>query len=1600
MNTSTQPFFDSDLLAAWFSRELALVRQRGALSNAEQLWLAKAAHPNARPQGMRMDTFTEPLAARHWAAMLGAVCISEQGTAPVFLISLYYGIERFDDRRALDAWLHQRHASPGSPLELELEAAPRSLFLTLMCNYAFARGRCLEGAAAALGQLAFALWSAPAATRSEGLVEDTFGIAGGHSDARTALERAYEQAFLQDWLQAVSCASGAVQAMLQAWRHGSWQVYSLAFVAAGRTIPLAGAFMASIEGNVARLLYIPELGLKAFENVAALEAFLASLPQGLACIALAEAELWGDKEPRFSFSPCAGPLIVERVASIIALLRSNLAYGLQTPGVEADDLLVRAIDGMDIRITLDRRLAAIDPEGYWTPQINANDFHDFDPEQVPDEIRATLQRLDELRGRRQALTALLPSLGTSAGRLLGPALAVYGEALSASRVWVEHAGGHTQALCDALLARASGLHQAPISLASGRQQAVDSSSVAPAFIEALLGQALESLESFYLTDHRSLSDTFYRLNGRRTCVSNELAKTLQNSLWVEARLQRRLKVLSDAQLARFEAVLECPDPIFRTGPGGQVTWGLQYCAGEGELCVRLYNLFVLQQRGESNGPVLLWTPMQGVEAFETLEALRAELGARLIRLDSQNPWLELFTAQDRQAHLRRNRRQLDTPHLEPWPMRGNLFRVLQHEEDRFRETNARWAFEQARKWHFGPHLMKGFVDRLARADEVGLNLDGLSIYFIEQDVMATLPEWLRGASVGDRSTFIELLHLCVASSGASNGYLFQMPSLRSFASERLSQALARDFPGQGLEPAQMLVEVTRYEGGYGLTGETPSGLGASTGIQRSDLVSEALRHFSTFHHATYRIRLASGKPPPAGLSSSYLVKLVERLDVGAHYLNVLDAELQPRAPRYEERLARFQRQLRAQMLLAALEQKCVGTLSETAYQYLRHLVQMPDGIARQPLGPVALSICPLALIAGEGRAPDRVDGYHLVLPTDPVAGPVVLFRVYAKGPTYQEFATLAHLTDALHSDAELQEAITDRLPAETATVYRHGGFLEPHLKWSTEFDFAGPPVHGPGPVSLTLNPVTGNLWSYLFEDNLRMLKTQARSQSVTSAQARWERFVYLMSMTLEQGAIFLPASLGVWIDLWQARSWGGASLQAARKKEWGRALAELVTALSVLGTSRRPEGQNEHATQAGTPQPNEAGSRPGTPIRAPALTFSWGHGTPSREVLARLEPFEVRTLALTTMTPDTVQGLYHLGADTYAAVDGKVYRVALKEGRWRIVGQGSTDGPMINRTDGLAWRLDLPQGLRGGGGINSKIDSERETLALVEKDMRIEAIGMRQIRAADRIKGAHIAAAHRQAERYLSQALRNLARDEQGRLPPEAQALLDRVFGAQVTRAQSTLVESRMSSLMEGLLDPSLSPADSMRFVTGYNKPERQTTFAFTMQGSAKQEIYLTDRFFRTPEDFILTAQAHREGFDALSHSQGSVLLHELSHLQHDSVDIAYLNVYMPFLDYWTSTDGALHAEVADAQQHALALTTPRDELFCLQLPEGGWRPLSRQDGRAKERILDLTGTRDLDSARDAFYTDADKRFAVILANADSVAYLATQLGRRPFKAP
>jgi hypothetical protein len=189
-----------------------------------------------------------------------------------------------------------------------------------------------------------------------------------------------------------------------------------------------------------------------------------------------------------------------------------------------------------------------------------------------------------------------------------------------------------------------------------------------------------------------------------------------------------------------------------------------------------------------------------------------------------------------------------------------------------------------------------------------------------------------------------------------------------------------------------------------------------------------------------------------------------------------------------------------------------------------------------------------------------------------------------------------------------------------------------------------------------------------------------------------------------------------------------------------------------------------------------------------------------------------------------------------------------------------------------------------------------------------------------------------------------------------------------------------------------------MRFVSGTHLPGEIDAFAFVLPDDADKKIYLLGRFF----DPNMDAYQNRLTlpFDISAHARATVLIHEITHLRSLAEDLVYLDSMRPFPDLINvKIPGAalMKTDLTDLRETAFSVLTPATRLFkSVDEFTQQWNDYGSDQGTSplKNKVLTTTGARTLAEARSIFMSDANKRIDTILANADSVTYLISHLGR------
>lgn len=1015
----------------------------------------------------------------------------------------------------------------------------------------------------------------------------------------------------------------------------------------------------------------------------------------------------------------------------------------------------------------------------------------------------------------------------------------------------------------------------------------------------------------------------------------------------------------------------------------------------------LCDALVLSQPQVADSPLVLWSSVSGWLSFASINRLQHML-ARKLGGGSREPWHELLSERDRRRlsdHLARaagNTLQIRLERID-----GHALETLQNDVLQRQLQDLRQLCARGQRWHFEA----GLFSRMAAHCEIDSSLntlvDVLSVKVQTSLFEALLPPWLGNASIADMGTYCDLLQRYYVSSDGGKDFMFGISSLQGFARKQLRDRLNLDFPGQGIEPDRITVTSRNFVNAVPAAGELPSGLPAATVVHSESLTDYAINRFATHQGAVLSVVSTEHPQITHTMTGDYLRQLVRSLNVGDRYVNVLRQALSPNDERFEMRKRLFVEQLPAMLLAVALADKLKGRLSASAYDLLESVFNMPDGIAREPVNGVRGVFSPLQLVADDGMTPDPVTGVFVICPENAGPGPWVLYAIHHGIFTFREYSGRAALEGAIRSDAALQELLLERVEPEVHRRYAHGGFIEPHLPFSTE-GFGDIPFGAPGPVTVGIAEVKGNALLFLFKSTIKLMLDLGISNSVTNDQEDQAGRVFLAKLGFEQVLSLLPNKLAALVTLWQSQTLLQASAASVSGRHWGEAFSEFTAALGVMVSAREQALQEQvldaqEGAVSGGATDDEEDVPPVSSWRASAL---------DAEQKVRLQRLEAQGVALTDMRHDPLLNLYVNTEDgaTYAVVAGKVYQVRHieEESQWLIVGLDGTSGPRLVLDSNQHWHLDLTLRLRGGGGTVTKIKAGKVDKS-AQDILVIEARGMPEIRLLYRDRARRIGQAHLKAKRYLETCLDNLSPHQNHRpLDTRVSRIISDFFG--VASPTPPLLDGTLhaaKALFSAIMDASLSPFTSQRFVVGSTRPGHEMVTAFVIKSDPKQRVYLTEQFFLSPT-FAIKPDALAKGFSVEVHHRAANLIHELSHLALDTHDIAYLEAMAPFPDMLledTAMNTTVKASVTRLHETRLSHRSNRDALFTL-MENGVRRDIEADDGRGYQTILKVTRTRDLDDARDVFLADAKVRSELILLNADSVTLLLLQLGRENFVVP
>ena len=1300
--------------------------------------------------------------------------------------------------------------------------------------------------------------------------------------------------------------------------------------------------------------------------------------------------------PRLNIENLSSDVFAACMQSIRTRQARDLGFLLQQ--LRAGGVAPAAVDhAIDVRGLIDQGLLALGRGGRWSSRFVPGAGGAVPAVQPADETVDVLSlKLANLEAQRDELLRHWPTPQSFAlARLLEPMTRAGHGRLDISSVVIQTRQGaasvRSVTLVDALLERVTGVRalalnpqeiQALVQSGSS-EEAKPVKTFAGTKVLTVLEQAAMGFTALLRQRIRAFFFTPYSLQGPDALVLR-LATLRGAILRADLRLLHLDNGLDPADHRVLSTVLDYPVSDQRPALNQFVPdvhgISLSFIGLLGVM--DMANCFLVTEHGglesANAGRAMLWTPAAGFQGFASLDQCTAHLEALL---------------------LNKARR---------WELLANVSAAQLSGASTYLDASAHWKVAGQNRWFYFQQIEQDFICQcqITAIDKVLLDTDHvcrvardtpLSAQSFENSVQsilvegragvmlarvmetarlqlfkATLPEWLKTASTQEQQQYAHVLQRYQHAGQADQGYLHDIPEITAFSRATLTIRLDTDFPGQELEPDAIEVVLDTYLGAPVAVGNTPSFLPAATTRTRQTLTQFALNGFYRLYAGAMTLHALDGRTLPAALDAEYIRRITRQVDIGGHYQALLKTKLEPGNDGVAWRQQQFAGHLRLQVLEQALREKLADPRKETAWRYVQHVMDMPDGSARQPLGGVAVIIRPFELIAEEGDAPDRVAGLYLIGPAAPGAGPQILWVNYSERFSFHSYDSDADLLEDLRASTDMQDLLLSRMTHFTRKTYANGGFVEPHLA-----RYVTSPIPAlllkPKPPTLANRPITGNLFDELYKDNYHLLLEMAAAQSKTTAETNWESFKYLCSLIVQTALMFLPAKLSIPVVVWQSMGALGAGVSAARRGTWGEAVGDFAQALLMIATRPRSGKHGESVLSE---------------LEPPATV----------QQQAELLPYQANDVALKDLHKDPLTHIYRdpRSGLSYVPLGGQVFRLKAWRERWRIFIDDEREGPLVKLNDNQEWELDTREPLPGGGPVFSKA-----ILGLYGLTHEIEAVGMERIQRLFPDKALKIREAHELATTYLQRSQNALhTLNEAGAQNAVNRELLEDFFDLEtIEPAMLERLKLTVETLLARFMHPDMSPLTSSKYVVCRSRLA-DNTVAFINLSDPGKLIYLTDRFFST-----LFEQPHALNnpylkqtvppFAVNTHYRASFLLHETTHQILKTEDIFYSNPGFPYPDLLdeNTSYGRRIKEVCDVAQLCHSPYQETAKLFQTYDPDTQqWRDLA--NGSAKRRVKKIADVQTLAEARQVFTSDAMKRIDLMLANADTVALLITRLGR------
>ncbi|MEB0046784.1 MULTISPECIES: dermonecrotic toxin domain-containing protein [unclassified Pseudomonas] len=1024
----------------------------------------------------------------------------------------------------------------------------------------------------------------------------------------------------------------------------------------------------------------------------------------------------------------------------------------------------------------------------------------------------------------------------------------------------------------------------------------------------------------------------------------KFAHTLSTALRSELKLRSQSRTLSAEHQAIIQTVLDTPVRLQRGTLNGFLpdVFSLALKAGSADTLLKLASCFVATERGgldlEHSGKAILWTPALGFEAYPSLTPLFAELNRRLLSDVERLVLLENLGRSERAPGQLFSLAPLQLIH-------GHFLEQLQTPYVQLDKTSVEIA-------------LTGSLPSSLRADLLCLTalatpMSGLQRAMDLAQSLITrqkLPAWLANASMEDQVLHAELLTQYVNNASDNKDYLSGIRALERTAHHELKKQLNED--EFDIDPDTVAIKINPR---------------ALFDAQTQTLPAFALTHWHDLNSLSFKPVSLNTAILPAALDENYLRGLVRNLKSGEYQRAILHAAFEETNADAASRRKRFATQLPWQLMHYAHGEKLQERLSESGFDLIRQIMNMPDAIAREAVVGTNAIIRPLELLGSGSESLIQIPGTYLIGPKPDTTGPQILLAPYSPQHGLKEYETEGALLAELKSTGPLQNWVLNTLsPADQV-------HCKSRLTSTSE-------------ISLASNPVRGNLFKQLFNDNARLLARLLACQSNTNAQGEWETIKRVLGKDRGQAFTLLPGKLVYPVTVWRSYGELKESAEDLQENNWVPAAKKFISGITQLAMLRLSMERHEPS--------------PPTPTPTPETAVEWQHIDVTDPARTRMQRYESTEVTLSDLTSNHAQGIYTDPATqkNYAAVEGKVYPINKRGQRWRIRAN-NMDGPPIVQDVAKRWVTHSAESVR-----SYSLTNRVRTWLAVRSSINVEADGMSEIRKLFPIRARLINEGLDLATTYAWNSFRNLQllKAPGTQVTPVHQLIMDFLDVPAVLPEHVVLLEKIVTDIFAGLLDPTLRKEKSKRFVVGRNLEEPENVFGFVVLLDRAQKIYLAEKFFQPNFDHYRNYMTDA-AFPISAHARAATLLHELSHIVSNTEDIIYLDSSRPFVDL-IETSSARAKRLKDTlsriQNTGLSKKSSLAELFKIYNDEDNiWEDLGattyENTDAVLARVLSLTGQATLTDARTTFMNNSTVRLVVQLANADSVTWLISYLGRK-----